>query len=39
MSQVGEDLAQWQPALAKALAAFPAAAGRLRQVSIVMMGP
>ncbi|CAE7725854.1 axeA1 [Symbiodinium sp. CCMP2592] len=32
IADVGEDLAQWQSALAKALAAFPAAAGRLRQV-------
>ncbi|CAE7793490.1 axeA1 [Symbiodinium sp. CCMP2456] len=32
IADVGEDLARWQSALAKALAAFPAAAGRLRQV-------
>ena len=33
-SEVGEDPAQWQAALAKALGAFPAAAGRLRQAGL-----
>ena len=31
LAKVGDDPSQWQVALAKTLAAFPAAAGRLRQ--------